>query len=177
MANIGIFFGSDTGQTRKVAKLIHQKLDGAADAPLDIRRATPEQFFAYPILLLGTPTLGNGELPGIDSGSQYDSWLEFVDTLTAADLSGKTVALFGLGDQVNYSANFVSAMRILYDIVIARGASVVGNWSREGYQFSFSAALLDDNEFVGLPLDQENQYDLTEERIDSWLEKIKMAVL
>ncbi|RKT89803.1 flavodoxin I [Rahnella aquatilis] len=177
MATIGIFFGSDTGQTRKVAKLIHQKLDGIADAPLDVRRATREQFLSYPVLLLGTPTLGDGELPGVDAGSQYDSWQEFTNTLSEADLRGKTVALFGLGDQLNYSKNFVSAMRILYDLVIARGACVVGNWPREGYKFSFSAALLENNEFVGLPLDQENQYDLTEERIDTWLDKLKQAVL
>lgn len=63
MANIGIFFGTDTGKTRKIAKLIHQKLGEAADAPVNINRTSLETFLSYPVLLLGTPTLGDGQLP------------------------------------------------------------------------------------------------------------------
>ena len=65
MANIGIFFGTDTGKTRKIAKLIHKQLGGVADAPVNINRTTLEAFLAYPVLILGTPTLGDGQLPGL----------------------------------------------------------------------------------------------------------------
>lgn len=176
MANIGIFFGSDTGKTRKIAKMIHKKLGDAADAPVDINRASLETFLSYPVLLLGTPTLGDGQLPGLEAGCESESWLEFVATLTDADLTDKTVALFGLGDQQGYPDNFASGLRALYDTVVDRGAKVVGDWPTEGYEFNVSAALQEDR-FVGLVLDQDNQYDLTEERLDSWLEQIKPAIL
>ena len=38
MAKLGIFFGTDTGTTRKIAKLIHNELADVADKPLNINR-------------------------------------------------------------------------------------------------------------------------------------------
>ncbi|WP_226569881.1 flavodoxin [Mangrovibacter yixingensis] len=171
MANVGIFFGSDTGKTRKIAKLIHKKLGDAADSPVNINRTSLETFLSYPVLMLGTPTLGDGQLPGIESGCESESWLEFLDSLQGVDLTGKHVALFGLGDQVAYPDNFVSALKPLYDVLSACGAKLIGDWPNEGYSFNHSAALVGEK-FVGLVLDQDNQYDLSEERLDSWLEQI-----
>ena len=176
MANIGIFFGSDTGKTRKIAKMIQQKLGDVAAAPVNINRTTLEAFLAYPVLVLGTPTLGDGQLPGLNAGCESESWGEFIDQLAGASLSGKIVALFGLGDQQGYPDNFVSGLRTLYDAVISGGAQVVGAWPNEGYDFSASSAL-EAGEFVGLVLDQDNQYDLTEERVEAWLEQIKPQIL
>ncbi|MEN0617574.1 flavodoxin [Klebsiella indica] len=176
MANIGIFFGTDTGKTRKIAKMIHKRLGDVADAPVNINRITLEDFMAYPVLLLGTPTLGDGQLPGLDAGCESESWSEFISGLDGVSLSGKTVALFGLGDQKGYPDNFVSGMRPLYDALCAAGAQVIGSWPNEGYEFSASAAL-DGERFVGLVLDQDNQFDQTEARVAAWLEEIKSAVL
>ena len=166
MANIGIFFGTDTGKTRKIAKMIHKQLGELADAPVNINRTTLDDFMAYPVLLLGTPTLGDGQLPGLEAGCGLDD----------ASLSGKTVALFGLGDQKGYPDNFVSGMRPLYDALRARGAQIIGSWPNEGYEFSASAAL-EGERFIGLVLDQDNQFDQTEARLASWLEEIKRVVL
>lgn len=176
MANIGIFFGSDTGKTRKIAKMIQQKLGDVADAPVNINRTTLEAFLAYPVLVLGTPTLGDGQLPGLGAGCESESWGEFLEQLTGVNLSGKIVALFGLGDQQGYPDNFVSALRPLYDAVVGSGAKVVGTWPNEGYDFTSSSAL-EAGEFVGLVLDQDNQYDLTDERVETWLEQIKPQIL
>jgi flavodoxin I len=176
MANIGIFFGSDTGKTRKIAKMIQQKLGDVADAPVNINRTTLETFLTYPVLVLGTPTLGDGQLPGLNAGCESESWGEFLEQLAGASLSGKIVALFGLGDQQGYPDNFVSGLRLLYDAVVSSGAQVVGAWPNNGYEFASSTAL-EAGEFVGLVLDQDNQYDLTDERVDTWLEQIKPQIL
>ena len=176
MANIGIFFGTDTGKTRKIAKMIHKQLGELADAPVNINRTTLDDFMAYPVLLLGTPTLGDGQLPGLEAGCEGESWSEFISGLDDASLSGKTVALFGLGDQKGYPDNFVSGMRPLYDALRARGAQIIGSWPNEGYEFSASAAL-EGERFIGLVLDQDNQFEQTEARLASWLEEIKRTVL
>ncbi|WP_192457824.1 flavodoxin [Musicola keenii] len=176
MANIGIFFGTDTGKTRKIAKMIHQKLGDMADAPVNINRTTLDAFLSYPVLLLGTPTLGDGQLPGFEAGCESESWQEFMDTLASADLGDKTVALFGLGDQRGYPDNFASGLKPLYDVVTDCGAKVIGAWPNSGYEFNTSAALVDD-QFVGLVLDQDNQFDLTEERVENWLAQIKPAIV
>ncbi|MBU1776889.1 MAG: flavodoxin domain-containing protein, partial [Gammaproteobacteria bacterium] len=87
------------------------------------------------------------------------------------DLGGKTIALFGLGDQSKYPDEFVDAMGIIHEFVVARGAKVVGQWPADEYDFISSKALVND-EFVGLALDQENQKLLTDTRVDAWLKLI-----
>lgn len=176
MGKIGIFFGSDTGNTRRVAKSLHKKLGDDADAPVNVNKATVEGLLKYDALILGTPTLGDGELPGLSSGASAESWEEFLPQLKGADLSGKTVALFGLGDQEGYGHEFVDAMIFIYDQVIECGAKVVGAWSTDGYNFEASKSIVD-GDFVGLVIDHDNQSDLTDERVDAWLEIVKPALL
>ena len=176
MARIGIFFGTDTGRTRLIAKQIAKKLGDAADAPVNIGRATLADFLAYDALIVGSPTLGDGMLPGESTGLSQPSWEEFVPQLAAADLSGKTIAIFGLGDQKKYADEFVDAIGLLHDAFVARGARVVGRWPTAGYDFKASQAV-DGDEFLGLALDQHHQPVLTEERIATWLAQITPELL
>jgi len=172
MARIGLFFGSNTGKTRKVAKMIKKRFDDASMAdPLNVNRATPEDLAQYSFLILGTPTLGEGLLPGLSADCENESWEEFLPKLQDLDFSGKTVAIYGLGDQIGYAEEFLDAMIVLYDFVIERGAKVVGAWPTEGYEFSHSEAVVD-GKFVGLALDLDNQSGLTEQRLEAWLQSI-----
>lgn len=171
MARIGIFFGTDTGRTRRIAKEIAKRLGDAAAAPVNIARASLADLLAYDALILGTPTLGDGELPGQSTGLSEASWEEFVPQLADADFSGKTVALFGLGDQKKYPDFFVDALGLLHDAFTARGARAVGYWPVDGYEFKASQAV-DGDRFLGLALDQINQPLLTEARLSEWLAQI-----
>lgn len=172
MAKIGIFFGTDTGRTRLIAKQIARKLGDEAAAPVNIGRTTLSEFLAYDALILGSPTLGDGMLPGESGGLSQPSWEEFLPQLADTDLSGKTIALFGLGDQKKYPEEFVDAIGLLHDALVTRGARVVGLWPAADYEFSASRAL-DGDHFLGLAIDQHHQAALTEERIDAWLATIK----
>lgn len=172
MARIGIFFGTDTGRTRLVAKQIAKKLGEAADAPVNIGRTTLADFLAYDALILGSPTLGDGELPGQSVGLAQPSWEEFLPQLAGADLSGKVAAIYGLGDQKKYPGEFVDAIGLLHDALVAAGARVVGRWPVAGYEFAASRAV-DGEDFLGLALDQINQPVLTEPRLDAWLAQIR----
>jgi flavodoxin I len=176
MGKIGIFFGSDTGNTRRVAKTLAKKLGDDADAPVNVNKASVDDLLKYDALILGTPTLGDGELPGLNSGASAESWEEFLPKLKGADMSGKTVALFGLGDQEGYGHEFVDALIYIYDVVVENGATVVGATSTDGYNFEASKAIVD-GDFVGLVIDHDNQSDLTDERIEAWLELVKPELL
>ncbi|PMR73811.1 flavodoxin [Billgrantia endophytica] len=172
MARIGLFFGTSTGKTRKVAKMIRKQLgEDTAEAPLNVNRTTPEDFAQYEFLILGTPTLGDGLLPGLSADCEDESWEEFLPKLEDTDFSGKTIALFGLGDQIGYADEFLDGMIALYDFFSERGARIVGAWPTEGYEFEHSEAVVDDK-FVGLALDLDNQSGLTEERVKTWLAQI-----
>ena len=63
---------------------------------------------------------------------------------------------------------FVDAVFYLYEQFKQCGATIIGEWATEGYKFKASKAVVD-GRFVGLALDQENQKDLTPDRLDSWL--------
>lgn len=172
MAKIGLFFGSNTGKTRKVAKAIKKRYDDdTMAAPLNVNKATPEDFAQYEYLILGTPTLGEGELPGLSCDCEAESWEEFLPQLEGVDFSGKTVAIYGLGDQEGYPDNFLDAMKEIYDVVVEGGAKVVGAWPTDGYEFNASEAVVD-GKFVGLALDYDNQSNLSDERLDAWLQQI-----
>jgi flavodoxin I len=172
MARIGLFFASSTGNTRRIAKAIKKRFDDdtMADA-LNVNKASAELVAGYSHMILGTSTLGGGQLPGLSTDCMGGGWEEFLPQLKDVDFSGKTVALFGLGDQNKYPDEFVDAVGILYEFVVARGAKVVGAWPAEDYDFISSKALVND-EFVGLVLDQENQKLLTDARLDAWLKLI-----
>lgn len=172
MSRIGLFFGTDTGKTRKVAKMIKKMFDEDTMAsPVNVNRAEVENFTSYDYLILGCPTLGEGLLPGLSADCENESWEEFLPQIEDQDFTGKTIALYGLGDQVGYGHEFLDALMELYDFFSERGANIVGAWANEGYEFEHSEAL-QDGKFVGLALDLDNQSNLTDERLKSWLASI-----
>jgi len=171
---IAIYFGTDTGRTRRIAKLIAQKLGEDALAPVNIGRVAVGDFLAHVRLILGTPTCGEGALPGLATGLAQPSWAEFLPQLEGRDMRGRTVALFGLGDQEKYAGEFVDAMILLHDAVTACGARVVGAWPVEGYAITASRAVID-GRFVGLALDQIKQPALSEARVEAWLRQLGEA--
>ena len=169
MARVGLFFGTTTGKSRKVAKMIKKKFDDDVMAkPVNVNRVEAEEFLSYDFLIIGSPTMGEGELPGLSSDCEEESWEEFLPKLEDADMTGKTVAIYGLGDQVGYPDEFVDAIKELYEFVTERGAKVVGAWPTDGYEFEHSEAVVD-GKFLGLALDLDNQSGQTEARLDAWL--------
>jgi flavodoxin I len=158
--SITVIFGSDGGATRGVASRISKKCQGRA---VDIKDATTADFENCHLLILGSPTYGDGTL-------QTD-WEDNIDKLRSANLEGKKVALFGTGDQQTYPHSFVDAMGILYDEVAALGAEVVGFTETAGYDYLVSTAERD-GRFVGLALDLDTQSGMTEKRVTAWLSRL-----
>ena len=163
MSKIGLFYASSTGNTEDVAKLIKEKMTGFDIDLQNISNCVDDAMGKYDLLIFGISTWGEGDL--------QDDWEEYIYSLNKQNLMNKTVAMFGLGDQEEYCNNFLDAMGIIYDKVIENGAQVVGSWPTDGYEFDESVALRD-GEFVGLALDEDNQDDLTDKRINDWIEQI-----
>lgn len=165
MSVIGCFFGSDTGNTEAVAKMIQKNLGKGLVDVHDIAKASKEDIDNYDFLLLGIPTWYYGE-------AQCD-WDDFFPSLEEIDFSDKLIAIFGCGDQEDYSEYFLDAMGMIRDIVETKGGTVVGHTSTEGYDFEASKALVDDNTFVGLGIDEDRQPDLTDTRVKSWCDQLR----
>ncbi len=164
MASVGLFFGSDTGNTEVVAKMIQKQLGKQLVDVKDIAKSSKEDIDEFSLLILGIPTWYYGE-------SQCD-WDDFMPTLEEIDFSDKLVAIFGCGDQEDYAEYFLDAMGTLRDVVESKGATIIGEWSTEGYEFEASKALTDDNHFVGLGIDEDRQPEMTAERVETWVKQI-----
>jgi len=178
MPPIGLFFGTETGTTRLVAKKLHARLgDELAARPVNVNRTAPDQLLAFDALILGTPSYGVGQMPGRSAGCQESNWEEFLARMPAGTpLRGKRVALFGLGAQERYAERFASSLRRLHDACVELGAEIVGHWPTEGYVFEHSAAVCG-GRFVGLVIDQRTQSALTEARLDTWATQVKQQLL
>lgn len=162
MGSSAVFFGSTTGNTERAAEKIASTL-GIGEV-INVAQARAADLAKYDALVLGTSTWDEGQL--------QEDWAAIVDDIGGLDLSGKTVALFGLGDQEGFGEWFVSAMGTLYRQVVQAGATVVGQTSTDGYRFSESEAVVD-GKFVGLALDDDNEGELTDKRIEAWCNRIK----
>ncbi len=164
MANTAIFFGSSSGNTETVANEIAEKLDAQV---FNVADNPAEELNNFSNLLFGTSTWGVGDL--------QDDWESFLSEVENADLNGKNVALFGCGDGASYSDTFVDGMGTIYAAIKDKGCKVLGFTKTDGYDFEDSTAVVD-GKFVGLPIDEDNQSDLTNERIEAWVEQIKQEL-
>lgn len=168
MEKTGLFFGSDTGYTESVA-LEMVKLIGVENVDChDIAKSSKDLFSNYDFLIIGLSTWHDGQL--------QSDWDNFYEAFKTIDFTGKTVAFFGLGDQVGYSEYFVDGIGVLAEVVYSNGGEIVGVWPTDGYTFEASKAVFEAGWFVGLALDEDNQSHLTMDRIREWLEQVSQEV-
>ena len=166
MAKIGIYYGSTTGNTQEVAEEIAKKL-GVEKADIkDVSNADAD-FSSYDVVLFGSSTLGFGDL--------QDDWESYIDKVKAADLDSKKVGIFGCGDSSSYSDTFCDAVGKIYDAVKVKNCPIIGKTSTEGYTYDSSEALVD-GQFAGLLIDNDNEANLTDQRIALWTEELKKEI-
>jgi flavodoxin II len=166
---IGLFYGSSTCYTEMAAEKIAEAINGLCGTELvslhNIASDSIELMSEYQYLVLGIPTWDYGELQ-----EDWESNWEAIDSL---DFTGKQVAIYGLGDQIGYPEWFQDALGYLWVKIVNLGASTVGAWPNQGYSFEQSKALTEDGQFfVGLPLDDENQFELSDDYIAKWSQQI-----
>ncbi|MDQ2163615.1 MULTISPECIES: flavodoxin FldB [Vibrio] len=162
---IGLFYGSTTCYTEMAAEKI-RALIGEDLVEIHNVKETPLSLMSnYDLLILGISTWDFGEI--------QEDWSAIWDQIGGVSLNGKYVALFGLGDQEGYGEWYLDAMGMLHDELKQIGAQLIGYWPNQGYHFEASKALTKDSRhFVGLALDEDSQYEQSDERIQCWVEQI-----
>ena len=163
---IGLFYGSTTCYTEIAAEKIRDiighdivSLHNIKDEPLK----NAEQF---DFVIFGISTWDFGEL--------QEDWESIWDDIKDVNLNGKTVALFGMGDQQGYGQWFQDALGMLHDEICVQSITLLGKWPNDtSYEFEASKALTEDGkQFVGLALDEDSQYELSDDRIATWVEQV-----
>ncbi|GLT20157.1 flavodoxin [Vibrio zhanjiangensis] len=166
MMKIGLFYGSTTCYTEMAAEKMRAILGEDLVDIFNVKQTQLAEMANYDLLILGISTWDFGEI--------QEDWNEVWNDIASLSLSGKTVALYGLGDQEGYGEWYLDAMGMLHEQLEKTGANFIGYWPNdESYQFDASKALTNDGkQFVGLALDEDSQYELSDERIATWIEQI-----
>ena len=162
---IASFWSPDTGTTDGIAESLVEKIGNNFDIKeINMIHASEDQFEENDYMIFGLSTWYDGQL--------QSDWDYFFDKFCNVDFTGKTVAIFGLGDQYGYEEYYVDGVGTIGEQVLKAGGKLIGWWPAEGYFFTSSKAILKPGWFCGLALDEENQSDLTDERLEEWSKKI-----
>jgi len=161
---IKLIYGSDTGNTELVTGDISKLLDNIEITT--VADLTPEDW-NHDKFILGIPTWYDGEL--------QSDWEDYFEEFKTINFTDKTVAIFGLGDQVGYEEWFCDGIGILAEVIIKNGGKVIGYTEKDdSYDLDETPkSLVDDNTFYGLCLDEDNQNELTQGRLSEWIANIK----
>ena len=167
--NIALFYGSTTCYTEIAAEKIQAELGTDVVSLFNIKDTPLTEMANHEALILGISTWDYGEI--------QEDWESHWPEIADIDLEGKIVALYGMGDQIGYTDWFQDALGMLHEQVIAQGANLIGYWPNQGYEFAHSKALTSDKaHFVGLSLDEDNQYNDSDLRINIWCQQIKSEI-
>lgn len=163
-SSIALIYGTDTNNTEEVGNKIAKQFEELGETVdiFNIKDIEPSLLESYSTLVLGIPTW--------DFGGIQSDWEDIEDSLTTLSLENTVVALYGLGDQFGYGDYFIDAVGWLYEKLLPTKAKFVGQWSTEGYEFEASRACVENKEsFIGLAIDEDQQFELTDERIEQWV--------
>lgn len=171
MSKIGLFFGPLKGSVHRVAEKVKAALGEQNVEMISVNEATASDLEKYDRIVFGISTVGKETW---DSTYSNTDWSKFFPNISKVDFSGKTVAIFGLGDHITYSSYFVNAVGVLAKDLLKSGATIVGKVDPAGYEFDDSEAVID-GMFIGLPIDEDFEPELTDERVSNWVNSIKPA--
>lgn len=169
MSKIGLFFGPEKGSVHRVAEKIQAAIGEDKVELVSVNDASVADLEKYDKIIFGISTVGKETW---DSDYSNTDWAKFFPEVNKTDYAGKAVALFGLGDHITYPDHFVNAMGRLAKEIVKVNANIVGQVDQSAYEFEDSEAIID-GKFVGLPIDEDFEPELTDKRISEWLESIK----
>lgn len=169
MNKIGLFFGPEKGSVHRVSEKVAVAIGKEKVELVSVNSASADDLEKYDKIIFGISTVGKETW---DSEYSNTDWSKFFPEVGKIDYSGKVVAIFGLGDHITYPEHFVNAMGVLAKELKKQNVKIVGDVDPQGYEFDDSEALVG-GKFVGLPIDEDFEPELTDERISRWLESIK----
>lgn len=169
MSKIAIFFGPVGGAVNRIGDKIKEAIGEDKVEMVAVKGASVEDLEKFDKIIFGASTVGNDTW---DSEFSNNDWAKFLPEIGKIDFAEKTVAIFGLGDHITYAHGFVDHIGLVGKELIKNGAELVGSVNTEGYEFDESEAVVD-GMFIGLPIDEDFEPELTDERVATWIQLIK----
>ena len=169
MSKIAIFFGPLKGAVNRVADKVKDAIGEDKVEMVPVKDATVADLEKYDKIIFGISTVGKETWESIYTNVD---WAKFLPEISKTHYEGKTLAIFGLGDHITYSSTFVDHIGLLGRELMENGGTLVGQVPVEDYEFDESEAV-EDGKFMGLPVDEDFEPELTDERLKNWVELLK----
>ena len=161
-----VIYGSDTGNTEEITYQIADSIDFFELEVKEVSQIDLSYFLKFDFFILGLSTWYDGDL--------QSDWENYYEDFKKINFTGKTFAIYGLGDQYCYHDYFIDGVGIIAKVIIQNGGKIVGHWPTLGYDFTESKAIFNKNLFYGLALDEDNEPEFTATRIKKWISNLKI---
>lgn len=171
MSKTAIFFGPLDGSVHRVAKKVRDEIGADKIEMVPVKDASAADLEKYDKTIFGISTVGSETWHSTYSNAD---WGKFLPEVSKVRYEGKTLAIFGLGDHVTYARTFVDHIGLLANALKKNGAELVGKVPTDEYEYEDSKAIEDDK-FMGLPVDEDFEPELTDERVKKWVGQIRPA--
>jgi flavodoxin I len=168
MSKTAIFFGPLKGSVNRVADKLKNLIGEDKVVMVPVNSATVADIEKYDKIIFGISTVGKDTWKSTYSNLD---WAEFLPEISKTRYEGKTIAIFGLGDHITYAATFVDHIAVLARELIDNGAILSGQVDADEYEFHESESVVD-GKFLGLPIDEDFEPELTDERLEKWVKQI-----
>ncbi len=169
MDKIAIFFGPVGGSVHHVAEKVKNIIGEEKAVMVPVKDATAADLEKYDKIIFGISTVGKETWHSTYSNAD---WGKFLPEIGKVRYEGKILAIFGLGDHVTYASTFVDHIGLLGRELLKNGAKLIGQVPAENYDFGSSEAVID-GKFIGLPVDEDFEPEMTDQRLTVWLEQIR----
>ena len=172
MKNTALLFSPEGGNVHSVTNKLGEILGNENVDIIPVRQVTKGDVEKYDQIILIGSTVGADHW---SNESIEDEWHAFFLQMDDKSFEDKKTAIVGLGNSVLYPEHFADGMAHLHKYLSDRKAQIYGAVETDDYTFTDSEALNDDGLFCGLPIDEDNEDDLTTERLENWLAALKPA--
>jgi len=170
MSKTALFYSPEGGSVNKVANKLGEMIGNDKVDIFPVKEVEKGDLDKYNKIILVGSTVGADHW---DNEIVVNEWTEFFTKIKEISFEKKKIAIVGLGNSVLYPSHFADGMAVLYERIIKQNAKVLGFVDAKGYDFEDSEAVNDDGFFCGLAIDEDNEAELTTERLEKWISILK----
>jgi len=170
MSKTALYYSPVGGNVNRVANMLGALIGNDKVDIIHVKEVEKGDLSKYDKVILLGSTVGTDHW---NNETIVDEWPEFFTKINEISFEKKKVAIVGLGNSFLYPSHFVDGMAVLYERLTKQNAKVLGKVEKKGYDFTESEALDDDGFFCGLPIDEDNEDELTAERLENWIALLK----
>ena len=170
MSKTAIFFSPEGGNVDSVANKLGELIGNDKVDIIPVKEAGKGDIHKYTKIILVGSTVGTDHW---NNEVIVNEWPDFFAKTEEIGFENKKLALVGLGNSVLYPEHFADGMAVLYERIIQQNGEVLGFFDAKDYDYTDSESLNDEGLFCGLAIDEDNEPELTTERLEKWISILK----